>query len=274
MLRGCPGLGGGGKPPCRWSSTIGTPDPAGGAHRPGWSRRIQLVVATPRVLRCGWASQLGGDGGADALAGCHITSSRGEREFWREIVQGLLHRQRRRARQLARLRGVGSRWFSCGGGMQPFALKVVTSRYAFAEREETPLRGPCGCSGSRRWERPPVPLRLGHSLLWWERVGAGPAKRSAPARPRRLPIRQPFWGHPDPSHPNLPRHRTVDLTSLVEAELDGLRWNQFLIGDYDLEGLRGAGPYAQTSRQPSGSTARLCQASCCQRMSGRSTRTP
>ena len=43
-----------------------------------------------------------------------------------------------------------------------------------------------------------------------------------------------------------------DLAVLVAAELDGLRWNQFLIVDYDLVRLRGAGLYAQASRQPSG----------------------
>lgn len=42
------------------------------------------------------------------------------------------------------------------------------------------------------------------------------------------------------------------LAALVAGRLAELRWNQFLIADYGSVGASGCGPYAQTSRQPSG----------------------
>src|ERR1700712_4995870 len=77
-----------------------------------------------------------------ALTGCSAMKSPGapahrreiEREFWREIGNGLL------AEEAAAIVGVssavGCRWFRHGGGMPPMNLAVPSGRYlSFRERE-------------------------------------------------------------------------------------------------------------------------------------------
>jgi len=58
-----------------------------------------------------------------------------EREFWRQIAQGLTSED---AAAVVGVSGpVGSRWFRHGGGMPPIKLTEASGRYlSFAEREE------------------------------------------------------------------------------------------------------------------------------------------
>src|SRR5829696_7271212 len=61
-----------------------------------------------------------------------------EREFWREIAQGLLPEEA--AHAVGASQAVGSRWFRHGGGMSPFDHQAFSGRYlTFAEREEIAL---------------------------------------------------------------------------------------------------------------------------------------
>src|SRR6185437_9751955 len=58
-----------------------------------------------------------------------------EREFWREIANGLLPEEA--ADALGVSQAVGSRWFRHGGGMPSVDLAPLSGRYlSFREREE------------------------------------------------------------------------------------------------------------------------------------------
>jgi IS30 family transposase len=61
-----------------------------------------------------------------------------EREFWREIREGLVPREAAEAVGVSQ--PVGSRWFRHGGGMPAVDLSLLSGRYlSFAEREEIAL---------------------------------------------------------------------------------------------------------------------------------------